>query len=467
MSGLKVMVLSYNEGQKYFDEDDCKEVIEKINNTKPDIIVLCSQEAVFKGNGFGHFLSKLLENKYIYFKHERETLSTFNKTIKTVSILGKSISEKLEYRDVRTKIFVKKNLENKLNEKNTKNFFGRKIKEKYIPSVSINFTVGKGSIFSKLEIDNNNKFIFINSHYAFKGSGNTALPKRIDQFVKTIYQFNLQQYVNTHQIFFSGDLNFRLSKDFFEKYQYKINKYNGLYKINNNHSPDKTNTINLDNENIFIEKGKVNSKVNSKVNTDIFKKLHYYINKLNNNAITHNELYKFLSDDKLLETFQKWLKEEEISRNIEKLLNNFRESIEDVGIYVTCRYSEGKEKSNSYKKVSNPQINENRLVANFSDRGLAKLDRIIEKTDQNTKTYNEKIKICGNIVSCEKHGTPRVPSMCDKILYSFPENISRKVDFFTFNIPYKSDHKMIGLVCDFSSETMSYKKNDPIVLNPI
>ena len=456
-----ILVLSYNEGNKSFDADQCEEVFKKINKTLPDLIVLCSQESRYEGKSFGSILHKeyLLKN-YDYIKHDRHSKIFLEEIVISLpNIITK-------YGDVRTKIFIKKNIKIINSEK------------------TIDFTLGKGSIMSKIEF-NNNKFIFVNSHYAFKGSGNTGLEKRTEQFFKTIHEFELYKYVNTHQIFFCGDLNFRLDETYFNKYIENKNRYINKYTPLNQKQKIENNTFN-DNEdfikNLFHlkEKNKITKSTKSIIeklkksilntsknplNYSKFKKLHYFINKLQelNNfkkPYEYNELYQIISSPEILEIirspeFSEMLKlTNELNENMINLYNNFKKSIEETGIYITCRYREGKEKSPiNHAKISQSKTLNKKNSVKYNDRGLIKLKRLSEKSIDNVTKFKENVNICNSIISCEKKGTPRVPSMCDKILYSFTENLNKKIDFFTFFTPNRSDHKMIGILCNINNKS--------------
>ena len=417
-----ILVLSYNEGNKNFEKIQCEEVMEKINKIKPDLIILCSQESRYNANNLGSVLNNnYLSKKYNYIKHDRYSKKILERGIK---FLPNIITN---YGDVRTKIFIKDN------------FSFKELSEK---SKSIDFTLGKGSIMSKIEF-NNNKFIFVNSHYAFKGSGNTGLEKRTEQFFETINKFQLYKYVNTHQIFFCGDLNFRLDEKYFNKYIKNENIYTDRY------IPWEKNQKT---ENITLNKN------NLRINYSKFKKLYYFINKLQEftelkKPYEYNELYKIISSDKFLKLLSSPRLSEilnikinnELKNNIIKLYNNFKESIEKTGIYITCRYREGKKISNSVK---------------YNDKGLVKLKRLSEKSIDNIKKIKEKVNICNSIISCEKNGTLRVPSMCDKILYSFTDKLNKKIEFFTFLTPNISDHKMVGILCKIDNKSERHNNSE-------
>jgi hypothetical protein len=193
-----------------------------------------------------------------------------------------------------------------------------------------------------------------------------------------------------------------------------------------------TDTLNYNNENnipnIVDNKKPIPVEINPS-NNILFEKLHYYINKLKNNAYQSNELYKLLSKTRYSRSAIDDLKQ--------TLFDNFQESIEKTGIYITCRYREG---------------------TKSKDRGLIKLKRLLDQE----KKSSEEVQICNSIITCQKKSTPRIPSMCDKILYSFTEdNIC--TEFLTFYTPYISDHKMIGFLCKISNENCiipSSKKNN-------
>ena len=94
----KILILSYNEGNAQFKDNDCIELINIIKKNKPVIIVLCTQES--SSNSSSNFQHIFTHNEYITKEYNYEK-------IKGYKILG-SIVSLGNNRNVRTRIFYDK-----------------------------------------------------------------------------------------------------------------------------------------------------------------------------------------------------------------------------------------------------------------------------------------------------------------------------------------------------------------------
>jgi hypothetical protein len=335
------LILSYNEGVENFTLDDCKnknickgyvkEVFDKINKENPSFLFVCTQES--KANGkthYQHVLSKMLDkNNYIPLIKVDSSVSTIASIIKT-------------NKNVRTRIYYNKNLVfNKIITKSYNNTFFKSKSSKFLQKKSntiipeeqtyiddtnynrnnLNIydkyiireigvckskssglteltkgTIFKGSILIRLEIENKIgeriKFIIVNSHLYFhtiNSSGYTGLNKRKKQFFDLLNEFKLSLYYEKeYNIFFCGDLNFRL-----------FNKYISYAKLSLNRS----------------------DKISEKI-IDIFEKKY----STNINKEYENELYTIIRN----------IIDSNTNAN-KKILEKIYENAKKFGIHLTCK----------------------------------------------------------------------------------------------------------------------------------
>ena len=275
-------------------------------------------------------------------------------------------------------------------------------------------TIYKGSIFTKLNIIKNGvpfKMIIINSHLFYKKNKDTGLNVRKKEFTDIIKEFNLiKLWKEGYNIFFCGDLNFRLVS----------------YDGNKSPSYDK------------ISKNIINSYVN---NNSLYK---YNFTDKHKSA---NELYSYLN----------YL---HISKNSNQNEKNFYlellSSIETIGLHLTSKYFEGLNNKNIKFFTQRYNImTENNLTNNNKKKltNINKKEKITRRTKlgiipENTTIFNIRPK---------KNDHPRIPSMTDRIIFCLADRNTKKKQYIpdinpaNFNIfltPDKSDHKMITLGFD-------------------
>jgi hypothetical protein len=400
------LILSYNEGAEDFTLDDCKnknictgyvdEVLEKISEENPAFLFVCTQESKASGKThYQHTLNKMLDNSvYVPLLKVDGSVYTLAKVVKT----NKNVRTRIYYNrnrvfnNIITKSynntflksksskFLKKNSNKIINEdetyvdNTTYNKSNLQIENKYIIR-EVGFykskdagltkltkgTIFKGSILTRLEIENTYgeriKFIIVNSHLYFhaSNSGNTGLSKRTKQFFDLIDEFKLATYYKKgYNIFFCGDLNFRLS-------------------VMNNRISNNTKKISEDIINIFEKE---------------------HIRNINKNY--QNELYTIIKN--IVN------KKEESNK---ELLEKFYENATKFGIHLTCKIHQ----------------NSNNTTKSCFRKNLQK-----------------------GMFNCSHKGTPRIPSMCDKILTAEQNNLLIKSNDFTrLTKLRKSDHFMIAL----------------------
>ena len=440
-----IMIITYNEQAKEFNDNDVRLLIPYINNRNPLIIVVNTQESasifgnrsrknVYFGqeaSHFQHILKNNLENNEyklvgkedasvswgynpiksnknvrlrIYVKKDINILNnptsiTYNdKSNNNIKKIGRN--KGLIFSDSFTKdrkIEILKSLDEYsplqiINKKNRKksNQFGK----------FLNGTIWKGSIYFPLYLQQNNKikkFIFVNSHLYFSsdkyGKGkNTGLERRKKMFIDLIKEFKLdEKYKEGYNIFFIGDLNFRLTK---------INDLGKNYLFQLNPNP--------------------NSNSNEKfIKEYIEKTVKAYMKKDNDTLYNKDEIYNFLK------------KEINSSNgNMKNLLNKFKESIEKSKTFLSFKYKT--DLKNNNKKLIEEIVNN--IVLN-----TIKYNNHVKKifeTENYTKITGEKII--------------KPPSNPDRILYALHNINIKKNDLKMFMIPDKSDHKLITLNFDLN-----------------
>ena len=401
------LIISYNEGNKIFNYNDCLSMLYKVMIEKPSIIIVCTQESATKNN-YQDYLKEVLE-----FNTKLEK----DKTYIQVSRIDASTS----FKNVKTTVFIRNNsflyidkylIENKKNnckkfiykkhddskykyqhifdyqdKLNKDNILNKYILKEYSYKLSKNSGLGKvttffkGSIFLELIIEKNNKeykFIIINSHLYYQKSGNTGLKEREKEFIDLINEFKLSDYFNKgYNIFFCGDLNFRLNSF--------ISTNNKDY---NKISKDIINSYFKNNKNTFKKK-----YINKE---ELTKKINFNLNPSLNSSLNENTV---------------------------ELLIKFYTSIMKTGYHLTCKY---KEEENNYNKEINNKIKENNIEY------IAK-----------------------------KNGIPRIPSMCDRILYAIYNNEFEinTHNFKVYSLPKKSDHKIITLSFELENNIVKYSTN--------
>ena len=428
------LIISFNEAAQAFDFNDISTIIKKIYEEKPKFIFVCTQESATSGKEhFQHILGEILKKRNKTNKIElliQKMLNENNiKTKKTTyNLLTKFDASQLTLitgnKNVRTRIYYessvvlnnnnnKTNTENVSNEEQSllnysiKNVEIKKSKQSGLGS-AIGATIYKGSIFTKLNIIKNGvpfKMIIINSHLFYKKNKDTGLNVRKKEFTDIIKEFNLiKLWKEGYNIFFCGDLNFRLvSYD---------GKMSPLY----------------DN----VSKNIINSYVN---NNSLYKY------NFTNNHKSNNELYSYLN-------------ELHISKNLNQNEKNFYlellSSIETIGLHLTSKYFEGMNNKNINFFTQRYNImNENNLTNNNKKEEIARKTKL-GIIPENTTIFNIRPK---------KNGHPRIPSMTDRIIFCLADtetNRNKKqyipdinpANFNIFLTPDKSDHKMITLGFD-------------------
>ena len=404
------LIVSYNEEAKQFNDNDCISIIDKVNSELPSFIVVCTQES--RGgdvrNVFGaathyqHILQRNLElNGYKMVTKDDASVA---------GVKDKNVRSRF-YINTRNVAFNKENFKKKINgfSVNSNYEYNKKYSyqlTKFETATSKRSGLGsvfkktfyKGSIMTRVDFvgfDNTYfRIIVVNSHLYYKKDGNTGLPKRKEEFMDIVQEFNLISYWEKgYNIFFCGDLNFRLD------------------------NPDILNKS-------FLSETIAKTYV---TNNSLYKKNFYNQFKVN------NELSSFLKNTYENPTIIDKIKNKNPQiTNKEGITNFFKnlfESIEVFGLHLTYKYFKGK-------------LDEDIIF--FNNAVINMYEDIYEILPAKNRTCVKSI-FGGRCTSTPHY---RVPSSTDRILFSLAKNSHIKISPYNFNIqlfPDKSDHKMITL----------------------
>lgn len=402
-----IIVVSFNEANTIYDFQDTLIIINKIIIQKPLIVIVNTQESLIRNVSSGvrgkmdfHGpMGKMM--KLIHYQKLDEINAAplksriaigINKNVRTsVYYLTEKVSihnETNKYLIFNKKYMISKNSKLGLIQPN-----------KFTNGIS-NRTLFKGSICYDFELQYPNssrtsKFTFVNSHLFFKPKSNTGLPKRIKNIELLVQEFGLiKKYNNKTNVFFTGDLNFRMS--FFV-----LNK---KFIFNLQKTEQEINEFILNTVKIYLEKLKSYYDKNQNKST--------IQNKL---LFERNELKQFLNKKKSITLYEK-----------------FQNSIITTGSNLTFKKITGK---------SPYQIEWfKRYVKGNGDIGTLTIDDVKK------------------IFKISKNKVPRPPSMPDRILAAtWDEDIQpfNKNSLKTYLFPNKSDHQMISLDINLQNNNLT------------
>lgn len=395
-----ILIISYNEGAKTFNDSNCNEIIARIKSADfPALVYVATQESISGGviDHYQHHLRHQLENMK-YKLLEKYDASINIPTIRGI-VVNKNVRSRVYY-NINKVCYQEPNCitehmsllpkieiaSKKFKESSTSGFKSLGLLKKFFKLKDApEPTLFKGSIYTELILNINNKevkFIFVNSHLFYKKKSNTGLQERIKEFKSLVDEFQLiSKWNNGYNIFFCGDLNFRLFSSSNLHYDTLTGK----------NSYDKS--INIIKDYII----KLHSDDNEK-------------KKINNKLKEESELYKFLNLESKVHSFYSELKK----------------SIDNIGIHLTAKYKE-----NTINKT--------------------------EKLFEEAETPVTKNEITNVFDILPKNGYVRIPSQTDVILYALSKtNLNNNSLKITVNLknfkmhlsPDKSDHKMISLFID-------------------
>ena len=433
-----ILIISYNEDNKNFNELDTKPIITKVFLENPKIIFVCTQESssrsissTIKTTHYQHILGEeLKKNGYslagkfdasksllldknvrtrIYYK--KDDVMIFNNVNAEVS--SQLLNQQKKYKiltkneDIGTKgcLNCLKPVQKKINISRSKS------KISGLGTVLKN-TLYKGSIKVKMTIrydEYDYKIIVVNSNLFYKHDGNTGIKEREEEMVKLIEEFKLvEEWNDGYNIFFCGDLNFKI-------YPYNSKKNKAIRNTQ-----------------------KIFSSFRSKIPNENYINYNEISNNIVKNYINNNSLYKKESSNIYKKTNELYyfLQEKYIDSVIieQNFYNNLRKSIDLLGIHLTNKYKKDNKysKNNTVKIFKKNSVNKNNLIEKvFEIRGKDKYSRI--------------------------------PSMSDRILFSLSKQRDIKISPYNFDIlliPDKSDHKMITLSVELCNMKVNNRKEN-------
>ncbi len=412
-----LLLISFNEDNKSYNEYDCLPMIIKILKEKPKIIVLCTQNS----NNL-NILSSTYQTKFQMIENLNYTLILGNNESLEVDSYGENSDQEKSYE--------KKSGDEKSNEEesgdeksNIKSFFkkigntfrstgkkiiktvvnrGKKIKKKFIPIINKNIT--------KVYFSND----YLQSIHNNYDNKLTITNKLFDQATITLIDFEyLETKINIAIV--NCNLLDIVNKGYNIVFMEMLN-YTSLLELSKKY-------------NIFLC-GDINFKFISKINnikSNIFKEKY-----LNNNSKNQFTVLFGEGEMKTSDFYQKILY-----------------SIKQLGRHLTSHYIIGqyKKEIELYKKLKNEEIKNDRISGGHgreNSEEIAEVSGGIAKISDRNSLNNKIFNINNNNIGV-------AALKMDRILYVLKDNTSIKVNNKNFNVhffPDKSTHKMISLTCD-------------------
>jgi hypothetical protein len=509
------LIVSYNEEAEQFTYNDCLPIIFKILDENPSFIFVCTQESksgnfrnIFNAGHYQHVLgTHITKLDYARLtKIDASVIGIKDKNVRTriyintnnvrYDIFNKTIG------NLRKDGFINDNSKNKvkniIKEDNSFNLDKKKyetiknIDNKYIitsfgskKSVESGlgsdtglgfkkvFTLYKGSIFVRLEftkkinnVEKDYKIIVVNSHLFYKKSGDTGVKEREKELTDIIKEFKLiEHWKKGYNIFFCGDMNFRLNK--VKEKNKTLEDYKSIistYLLNNSK---------------YKEESSKNLKLKNELYNYIFKHSSYE-NDLNNSLISNFE--KTLKNNPNYSKYIiKNLLFENISNNnsdeLKKLKTQLKNDYDNYILnYNLKRNRNGSVSSNNLEEYLDAPFY-NSLKYSIDKLGVHLSSKYYEgQSLKNIKFYKDKSINSEEIFDIypKKDGKnlyARVPSATDRIIFALSEKDNIKISPYNFNVhlfPDKSDHKMISLsfeLCDNSDNNSDIINNVNIIFN--
>ena len=322
------LIISYNEESNEFTFNDCLSVILRISLEKPAFVVICTQESILSGEfNYQHVIGDFLNEL------------NFGRLLK-VDAFDRIVQKKINNQNIRTRIyynksyvtlpnmreFINKNLiENKTFEKNNNIITNEYIIETYGHKKEENAT------FIRLKFKKNGiyyKFIIVNTQLLEQN-----LDSRFNKFKELIDKFRLIDFwKKEYNIFFCGDLNFKLNYNNIKININELIKLNVISYLDDNSLYKNESTKNLFSRNELYKSISENKEIKSNTNT-----LNFYSNIINN--LIHIGIHltaKYNTNHGYLENLKVYKKEgRNIQENIKKIFNkSITPSATDKILYV-------------------------------------------------------------------------------------------------------------------------------------
>lgn len=423
----QILLISYNEGEQDFYDSELNEIQEKIIESKSKIIIISTQKS--KSQVAIAIPGKKMFTRSNSTKHFPHVLGQFllEKGYKLVykkdaSFMVRAVTEN---NNVRTRIYQigdsNSNLISNLKDKLSHTTLGK------VTTSSVN----RQAIYVECII-NGRKCIFINTELATYDNGNLGKSDRQREFMDLIVEFELnKKLIDGYNIIFSGSLNFRLNPLTLFNKESRNFVYNTLKK----------NIINNTKKDELIKMNELKKYINN-----IIKILEEEKNK-KEKVISR---YHIVTEERAREIIK-------INESYETLLTKFSKSIEEIGIQLNCDYdlnsksydvhsilklgTVAKKINTAYYnahtqyKKSNTTSNTGSIISKLS--GIVKTPGLLVKGafydglgSLGSQSFNHLNK---SFTKSKKYG---LPSMCDKVLFAFPDNTENILSYKSFNVLY-------------------------------
>jgi len=429
----KLLVISYNEGEEDFYQNN---IIGFWNELKedPSVVIVCTQKSKSQVIIAVPGMKELTGSNST--KHFPHVIGNFLKSIgyitseklkRDASTMIRGISEN---NNVRTRIYIKIDCNFKIYEDE----FISKLSVKTVGQFST-MSVNRQAIYYDIKL-NNKKIIIVNTELASYNNGDFGLIDRQKEFMGLIKEFKLhKQYEAGYNIIFCGSLNFKL---------------NPLKMINN------------DNKLKLYEVLKTNIvKKYGSGNKDLLKynELNLYVENLIHKINNKNNIDKIIS----IIGSNEYKKINETEKLYKELLIKFLDSINTVGIKLTCDYNLIEKDYRVFHPLKLGSIGKN-LVQSF-DSGHSKY-----KESNTTKTgvvkgiasglYTGTKSVTSSLIKPIKSYTKKdfndnqkkgfkIPSMCDRILFALHDDYIDYEYFGIYNNLKTSKNRIIYSVFNF------------------
>jgi hypothetical protein len=469
----KFLIMTFNEGNKSYEKAELNYLLSKIESSRPDIICVGTCESniqLLKNISFQKFLNEKLEsNNYMLAKKE-----IFSTSLGTM--IGNNRNVKLYIYYNNDTVYNNKNntiINNR--GKYLLNFVKFEVSTKSGLGKAEHKSIYKGAICATFKL-NEKIFKVITTHLYFNTTGNVSnlypkgnqgLKRRTDQFISLIDEFNLaKSHSEGAIIIFCGDLNFRIPFDLEQ-----INSFMSSYKITSVESKKKkfhffklftgkksnsvlfnkiksvseyiykhgvnafpTNIKNGNNERITIKNelynvllNMKNSTVRSNTNSIVKSNTSSTVSSNTRSTVSNNNVSSNTSSTVSSNT-RSTVSNNNVSSNTSSTVsnNNVRSNKNNTKTVSTCVSNSSNTCS---KKINKTNTNNMRnliisFIENMVKTGFFFTCRFKEGSIGNTKGYKlqnesgKKSETCNDGLNCIKDKKPRIPSMCDRILFA-------------------------------------------------
>ena len=424
-----ILTLFYNEGEIDYSQYNSQKregiinVVDEIFDKSPDVLFIGNQESLIDFNS--SFVKQIKDSiEFPVGKKRRGKVgytmiytllggSSMTGVSMLLSLASTITSKIKKNKNIRSTLFIRKNCVN-----NLINLIVNQIGEKCNLATIIQGTPFKDAILFDFTY-NNIQYCIVNTHLSFTDkSANQNYQKRSEQLKCLLKE--VSNYIYTHNIIFGGDLNFRLLP---KQYIANLKEKQDLNKNLKYNSKKYLNPVSVKNFNTIPQ-----------------------------NILNYNELSRLLNNPgELINNSNTASSRSHVSnRNILRvanvkttrliiLINRFKRNLDATRFYKTCKY---KENTNQIEttvikdKSKDKEIERSQSTGNLRNSKFSVVSPYYEKTQPSRRGSTGQINIGATKI------TYRIPSMCDRILYSFLQKIdphTRKVSFDPLNETHRID----------------------------